>query len=107
MKSRQSHAFLRNLALLAMLLFIGDIAADAVADLRQGHCAAPASQSAPDHEKSPCSHCLCATHSGAVVLADFAPRLGRNLQPADCLSCADAATPPRLATSIDHPPQLG
>jgi hypothetical protein len=99
-------AILRGLALLAVLLFIGDIAADAVADLSQGHCAAPASQSAPDHEKSPCSHCLCATHSGAVVAADFAPRLWTDLQPADFLPSADEATPPRLASSIDHPPQL-
>jgi hypothetical protein len=106
MKWQRHNAFLRGLALLAMLLFIGDIALDAVADLSQGHCEAPASQSAPDHEKSPCSHCLCATHSGAVVAADFAPELGSHLQPTDFLSSADEATPTRLATSIDHPPQL-
>ena len=33
MKPRRNNAFLRGLALLAMLLFIGNVAADAVADL--------------------------------------------------------------------------
>jgi hypothetical protein len=106
MKSQRNNAFLRGLALLAMLLFIGDIALDAVADLSQGHCETLASQSVPDHDKSPCSHCLCATHSGAVVVADLAPKLGNDLQPTDFLPSADEATPPRLAASIDHPPQL-
>ena len=106
MKWQRHNAFLRGLALLALLLFIGDIALDAVADLSQGHCETLASQSVPDHDKSPCSHCLCATHSGAVVVADFAPKLGHDLQLADFLPNADEATPPRLAASIDHPPQL-
>lgn len=106
MNSRRNHAFLRGLALLAMLLFIGDIAADALADASQGHCESLTSQSAPSHEQSPCSHCLCATHSGAVVAVDFAMKLGRDLQPANLLPSADEATPPRLAGSIDHPPQL-
>ena len=99
--------FCATLALFAMLLFIGDIAVDAVADLSQGHCEAPASQSVPDHDKSPCSHCLCATHSGAVVVADLAPKLGNDLRPAEFLPSADEATPPRLAPAIEHPPQLG
>jgi len=106
MKWQRHNAFLRGLALLALLLFIGDIALDAVADLSQGHCETLASQSVPDHEKSPCSHCLCATHSGTVVVADLAPKLGNDLRPADFLPTADEATPPRLAASIDHPPQL-
>jgi len=106
MKWQHNNAFLRGLALLAMLLFAGDLALDAVADLSHGHCEALASQSVPDHDKSPCSHCLCATHSGAVVVADLAPKLGNDLQPADFLPSVDEGTPPRLAASIDHPPQL-
>jgi len=106
MKWQRNNVFLRGLALLATLLFVGDIAADAVADLSEGHCEVPASQSNPDHDKSPCSHCLCATHSGAVAVADLAPKLGRDLEPTDFLPSADAAAPPRLAASIDHPPQL-
>ena len=107
MKLQRNNAFLRGLALLALVLFVGDIAVDAVADLSQGHCEAPTSQSVPDHDKSPCSHCLCATHSGAVVVADLAPKLGNDLQPADFVACPDEATPPRLAPAIEHPPQLG
>ena len=107
MKSQRNNVFLRGLALLVMLLFIGDIALDAVADLSQGHCETLASQSVPDHDKSPCSHCLCATHSGAVVVADLAPKLGNDLQPTDFMPSADEATPPRLAPAIEHPPQLG
>ena len=106
MKSQRNNVFLRGLALLVMLLFIGDIALDAVADLSQGHCETLASQSVPDHDKSPCSHCLCAMHSGAVVVADLSPKLGNDLQPTDLMPSADEATPPRLAASIDHPPQL-
>jgi hypothetical protein len=106
MKPHHRNAFLRGLALLAMLLFVGDIALDAVADLSQGHCEAPTSQSVPNHDKSPCSHCLCAMHSGAVVVADLAPRPGNDLQPTDFMPSADEATPPPLAASIDHPPQL-
>ena len=107
MKAHCNNGFLRALALFAMLLFIGDIAVDAVADLSQERCEAQASQSVPDHDKSPCSHCLCATHSGAVVVADLAPKLGNDLQPADFLPSPDEATPPRLAPAIEHPPQLG
>src|SRR5262245_5119015 len=106
MKPKRNNAFLRGLALLAMLLFVGDLTLDAVADLSQGHCEAPISQSAPDHEKSPCSHCLCATHSGAVVVADLAPKVGNQLRPADFPPSDDEATPPRLAASIYHPPEL-
>ena len=106
MKAQRNNAFLRVLALFAVLLFIGEIAVDAGADVSQGHCEAPTSQSVPDHEKSPCSHCVCATHSGAVVVADLAPKLWSDLQPANFLPSPDDATPPRLATSIDHPPQL-
>jgi hypothetical protein len=98
--------FLRVLALLALLLFTGDLIGDVVVDMTQGHCASETSQSVPTHDKAPCSHCLCATHAGAVVLADFAVRLLNDLQPSALLDGADEATPPSLAASIDHPPQL-
>jgi hypothetical protein len=98
--------FLRVLALLALLLFSGDLVADVVTDMSQGHCDAQTSQSGPCHDKAPCSHCSCATHAGAVVIADFAMNLTSDLQPAVLLRGDDEATPPRLAASIDHPPQL-
>lgn len=106
MKFLHHKRLLRILAALAMLLFVGDLAADSIADLAGGHCTPETSQSSPSHEKGPCSHCSCATHIGAVVIAEFAMRLGTQLQAADRLSAFDEATPPRLAASIDHPPQL-
>jgi len=97
--------FLRVLAFLAALLFVGDLLADSVAEICEMRCAAESSQSTPCDEKAPCQ-CICATHIGAVIATDFAMHLGSDLQPASSLPGADAATPPRLAASIDHPPQL-
>jgi hypothetical protein len=97
---------LRFLAASAMLLFVGDLAADSIADLAGGHCDSETSQSSSDQEKEPCSHCSCAVHAGAVVVPDLAMGLHRGLQPTFLLRCENIATPPRLASSIDHPPQL-
>ncbi len=101
-----SKGSLRVLAVLAMLLFTGDLVADLVVDMTQGHCASETSQSIPNHDKAPCSHCLCAAHAGAVVVSDFVIHLASDLQPSGLLKGPNEATPPRLATSIDHPPQL-
>jgi hypothetical protein len=98
--------FPRILALFAVLLFVGDLVADSVAELCEMRCASETSQSSSSQEKVPC-HCTCAGHLGAVIATDFAMRLGGDLQPASYLPGADEATPPRLAASIDHPPQLG
>ena len=106
MKMAYSKRCLRILALLAMLLFCGDLVVDAVADMSQGHCTSENSQSSPVPDKAPCSHCACATHSAAVVIADFGMSLGGNLGPAVLLHGDDEAPPSRLAGSIDHPPQL-
>jgi hypothetical protein len=98
--------FLRILAALALLLFAGDISADSLTDMMGAHCA-PHSESVPDHgDKSPCSHCSCATHSGAVVIADFALRFGAEIAPAARLRGEESSNPTRLASSIEHPPQL-
>jgi hypothetical protein len=104
--SLHSNGFLRVLALLSMLLFSGDIVADAIADLSQGHCASETSQSCPTNDMTPCSHCSCATHLGAVVVTDFAMSLCNDLRPEAFPQGDNEATPPRLAASIDHPPQL-
>jgi hypothetical protein len=106
MKLRPGNGFLRVLALLALLLFCGDLIADAAVDLSECDCAAASSQSAPCQQKEPCSQCSCVTHIGPVVVADFEMRLSNDLQPASVLPGDDEGTPPRLATSIDHPPQL-
>jgi hypothetical protein len=97
--------YLRLLAGFALLLFAGDMAADQIDDLYGIHCDSQ-SQSLPSHDKSPCSHCSCATHMGTVVLADFTLRVGADMQLTVCLHGDDQARPPRLADSIDHPPQL-
>jgi anaerobic selenocysteine-containing dehydrogenase len=99
-------SFLRVLAVLALLTFAGDLAADAITDAMGGHCDAQSSQSSPTHEKSPCSHCSCATHIGAVVVGDFAVRIVKSTELADLGIFDDGARPTRRATSIDHPPQL-
>ena len=93
---------LRIFAFLALLLFAGDLMADSVEKLC---CASEISESSSSHEKGPC-HCTCAGHIGAVIVTDFAMRLGGDLQPASYLPGTDDALPPRLAASIDHPPQL-
>lgn len=105
MKVLHGQGFLRVIALLAMLLFAGDLMAESVVELCETRCAAESSQTAPSHEKAPC-HCTCAGHIGAVIATDFAMQLGGDLQPASSLPSADETTPPRLAASIDHPPQL-
>lgn len=106
MKFLHHKRLLRLLAALALLLFVGDLAADSVADLAGDHCTPATSQSSPEHEKSPCSHCSCETHIGAVVVVDFAISLGREVQATARLATLDEPGPTRLAGSIDHPPQL-
>lgn len=101
-----SQRLLRILAALALMLFAGDLSADSVADLTGKHCAPPSSQSTPSQEKSPCSHCSCAVHIGAVVIADFVMRVGADVVPAARLRGDEEPRPTRLAGSIDHPPQL-
>jgi hypothetical protein len=97
--------FLRVLAGMAMLLFVGDLLADSVAEVCEMRCAAESSHSTPDNDKGPCQ-CICATHIGAVIASDFAISLGFDVQPTSFLSGGNAGRPPRRAASIDHPPQL-
>jgi hypothetical protein len=106
MRLLHHNVLLRFLAALAMLLFAGDVAADAIADLSGDHCNLQTSQSSDDHGKEPCSHCACAVHAGAVVIPDLASAFERDLRTAPLARSDDDATPPRLASSIDHPPQL-
>jgi hypothetical protein len=93
-------------AFFAVLVFAGDIITDSIADTREGHCVSQTSQSDSNHEKTPCPHCSCAVHSGAVVIADFTVRAGSSLDLAAFLPTTDQPAPSRLAASIDHPPQL-
>ena len=75
-------------ALFAMLVFSGDIITDAMADMRGDHCISQTSQSDSSHEKTPCSHCSCAVHSGSVVMADFTVRVSSSLDLATLLPTA-------------------
>jgi hypothetical protein len=106
MSPLRRNGFLRVLAFFALLLFSGDLITDAVADLSGSHCVTESSQPGPCHDKAPCAHCSCATHSGTVVVADFEIQLNSVLASPSILQGGDEATPPRLAGSIDHPPQL-
>jgi hypothetical protein len=96
---------LRILASFAMVLFVSDLLADSVAEVCEMRCASETSQSAPDHEKTPCQ-CICAAHIGAVIVTDFAVPLGTDVHPTSFLPGKDEGRPPRLAAAIDHPPQL-
>jgi hypothetical protein len=53
--------------LLSLFVLGGDIVADSIADACGHHCVSETSRSDTDHEKTPCSHCSCAVHNGAVV----------------------------------------
>jgi hypothetical protein len=106
MRLLHHNVFLRLFAALAMLLFAGDLAADAIADLTGGHCDSQTSQSPEDHGKAPCTHCACAVHAGAVVIPDLSSAFESDLRPLPLDRSVDDGTPPRLASSIDHPPQL-
>jgi hypothetical protein len=99
-------AIIRVVAFSAVLVFAGDIITDSIADAREGHCVSQSSQSDSNHEKTPCSHCSCAVHSGAVVMADFMVRVSSSLDSATLLPTIGQPAPSRLAASIDHPPQL-
>ena len=97
---------IRAAAFVALLNFAGDIVADSIADARGNHCVSQSSHSDSQHEKTPCSHCSCAVHNGAVALTEFTMRLNTDLQSAVVLRLGDDVAPPPLASSIDHPPQL-
>src|ERR1044072_6235776 len=101
----QRSGFLRGLAVLAMLLFVGDLLADSVAEICDKRCSDDTSQSAPCSDGGPCQ-CICTAHIGAVITTDSAMDLGNDFQQAKHLAVPNAAAPPRLAVSIDHPPQL-
>lgn len=101
----QRAGFLRVLSFLAVALFVGDLLADSVAEVCEMRCAAESSQSAPDNHEGACQ-CICATHIGAVIASDFAISLGFDVHLSGDLPGEIEGRPPRLAASIDHPPQL-
>ena len=106
MNALPSRLFLRLLAAFALLAFAGDIVADSVADLRGDHCVSQSSQSEPQHEKAPCSHCSCAVHNGTIITSTvFVVILGA-FQATVFFPAGEQSAPTGLSAAIDHPPQL-
>ena len=106
MQSLGVSSVIRAVAFLALLNFAGDIVTDSIADARGDHCVSQTSHSDSQHEKTPCSHCSCAIHVGAVVIANSTMRVGRDLQESVFILIADASAPRAFPAAIDHPPQL-
>ncbi|HZR77700.1 MAG TPA: hypothetical protein VFA58_00735 [Chthoniobacterales bacterium] len=92
---------------LALFTFSGDLIVDAFADLRGEHCVSETSHSDSHNDKSPCSHCSCAVHMGAVILSASIVNFAGGLQPSLFFLSGDQSAPAVLPTAIDHPPQLG
>jgi hypothetical protein len=92
--------------LVSLFVFGGDIVADSIADACGHHCVSETSQSDTHHEKTPCSHCSCAVHNGAVVASSCAVHVSCGLEESVYLLTSDSSAPSRLPAAIDHPPQL-
>jgi hypothetical protein len=99
-------SLIRAAAFVALLNFAGDIVADSIADARGNHCVSQTSHSDSQHEKTPCSHCSCAVHVGAVVITNSTVHVSRDLQGSVFILTGDESAPPPLPAAIDHPPQL-
>src|SRR6266436_777789 len=106
MQSLRISSIIRAAAFVALLNFTGDIVADSIADARGNHCVSQSSHSDSQHEKTPCSHCSCAVHVGAVVIINSAVRVSRNFQESVFILSGDESAPRALPAAIDHPPQL-
>lgn len=92
--------------LTAFFAFSGDIVADSIVDVKGNHCVSQSSQSDNHHEKTPCSHCSCAVHNGAVVASNATVHVGASFEASDYFLTTDQSAPPPLPAAIDHPPQL-
>jgi hypothetical protein len=92
--------------LLSLFVLGGDIVADSIADVCGHHCVSETSQSDTDHEKTPCPHCSCAVHNGAVVASSCVVSVSCGLGESVYRPTSDASAPSRLPAAIDHPPQL-
>jgi hypothetical protein len=99
-------SLIRAAAFVALLIFAGDIVADSLADVQGNHCVSETSHSGSQHEKTPCSHCSCAVHVGAVVITNSAVRVSGDFQESVFILTTTESAPPPLPAAIDHPPQL-
>ena len=99
-------SLIRAAAFVALLTFAGDIVADSLADVRGNHCVSETSHSGSQHEKTPCSHCSCAVHMGAVVVSASVINIAGCFQRAIFPLTSEQSAPARLPAAIDHPPRL-
>ena len=106
MRALRVSSMVRVAAFVALLNFAGDIAADSIADARGNHCVSQTSHSDSQHEKTPCSHCSCAVHVGAVVITNSTVRVSREPEESVFFLTGDESVPRVLPAEIDHPPQL-
>jgi hypothetical protein len=106
MQSGGLSSIIRAAAFVALFNFAGDIVADSIADVRGNHCVSETSHSDSQHEKTPCSHCSCAIHVGAVVITNSTMRVSGDLRESVFVHIADESAPRALPAAIDHPPQL-
>src|SRR5262249_15372646 len=98
--------FIRLTALFALVLFAGDIVADEVSDLCGDHCISQTSETGSHSGAGECGHCSCATHSGTVVVADSSIPLTGAPEARTLFGLRATTRVPKLAVTIDHPPQL-
>jgi hypothetical protein len=89
-----------------LFTFVGDIVADSIADLRGDHCTSQCSQSDPQHEKAPCSHCSCAVHNGTVIASTATLDIGDAFEVFTFVAATEQSSPSGAPAAIDHPPQL-
>jgi hypothetical protein len=102
----RASSMIRAAAFVALLNFAGDIVADSIADARGDHCVSQTSHSDSQHEKTPCSHCSCAVHIGAVIITNSVVHVSGDFQASAFFPSSDESAPPTLPAPIDHPPQL-
>jgi hypothetical protein len=91
---------------LALFAFAGDIVADAIADARGEHCVSQTSPADSHHDKTPCSHCSCAIHNGAVATTASAVHVSRAIEAALFFVVSNESKPVQMPVAIDRPPQL-
>lgn len=95
--------FVQIAAAIALLAFASDVVADNIC--RATGCAEVTS-GAPHDESDDCGHCMCATHTGTVVLPPLNKAPVPRNDSASEVVIPDEYAPEALPVPIDHPPQL-
>jgi len=88
-------------ALVAFVVFTGDIVADAIHDA-SGACATESQDGGHDS----CPACACPTHTGSVISPDAIALHEYGIAASQRLPITDDQPAVGVAPAIDHPPQL-